>query len=93
MAKKILYIDRSAFLDWYFDHDTRKDFIDRHSVVTNLILDGKFEITADELLADVGYLPENVVFCGQKPKLDQFDEVDMNAYDEIKFMATHTQPA
>jgi hypothetical protein len=53
MAKKILYIDRTAFLDWYFDHDTRKDFIDRHSVVSNLMMSGEFIITADELLSDV----------------------------------------
>lgn len=91
MAKKILYIDRSAFLDWYFDYDTRKEFIERHGIVGSLMTDGQFTITADELLADVGYLPAGLEFCGQTPILDENDEIDMNAYDEIKFM--QTQPA
>ena len=91
MAKKILYIDRSAFLDWYFDYDTRKEFMDRHSVVSSLMTDGEFTITADDLLSDVGYLPAGVEFCGQKVKLDENDEIDMNAYDEIKFMQTQAQ--
>lgn len=91
MAKKILYIDRSAFIDWYFDEDTLKDFTNRHGLLSSLMIDGTFTITADELLADVGYLPSDLAFCGQTPIVDENDEIVMDVYDEIKFM--QTQPA
>ena len=83
--KKILLINRKAFLNWYFDHDMIKDFFYTHSILDSLKRKGKFTITADELLYNIGYLPEQVIESGQDPILNDSEEVEMSEYDEIKF--------
>ena len=85
MKNKTLLIDREKFCDWYFDYDTCKEFFERYSVFTDLLLDGKFEINLDDILENVGYLPEDVIADNQKPILDKNGEIKMDAYKEIKF--------
>lgn len=86
--KKVLLINKESFLHWYFDQDIIEDFFHRHGVFQSLLKDGKFELTAEELLDGVGYLPEQVVEEGQDPILDDDEEVEMSEYDEIKFSNT-----
>ena len=85
MANKTLLIDKQAFIDWYFDHDICKEFFDRHDILKSLTDDGGFSITLQHILDSVGYLPADVVAEGQKPMLDESDEVDMSLYDTITF--------
>jgi hypothetical protein len=85
MAKKILYIDREAFIDWFFDHDICKDFVYTYGVMGELSTEGTFSITAESLLEGAGYLPENLAVEGQVVKLNDLEEIDTNYYDEIKF--------
>lgn len=85
MEKKILYIDREAFLNWYFDEDIIEDFVYNFGVIQQLKSEGSYILDAEELLSGVGYLPENLAIEGQVVLLDDNDEIDMSAYDEIKF--------
>lgn len=88
MAKKKLQLDREAFMDWFFDYETRKTFFDDHNVMDALSNDGVFKINAKDLIANCGFLPANVVAEGQEPILDEWDEVDIMAYDTITFAKT-----
>lgn len=84
--KKTLLIDREKFIGWFFsDTDIVEDFVWDHSVLNSLKKTGKFQITADELLDGTGYIPGNVVAKGQKPILDENEEVVLDAYDKFKF--------
>ena len=85
MDKKILYIDREAFIDWFFDEDMIKTFVYDQGVMRQLIDDGEFTLKIEELLSGAGYLPDSVASEGQEVVLDDLGEVDMNYYDEIKF--------
>ena len=85
MKNKTLFIDKEKFCDWYFDDDTCNEFFDRYSVLSELIEKGTFEIKLDHILENVGYLPENVIADKQKPILDKYGEIDMNAYEQIIF--------
>jgi hypothetical protein len=85
MEKKILYIDREAFMNWFFDYDIIKDFVYTYGVIGELSTEGTFSITAESLLEGAGYLPENLAVEGQTVHLDDNGEIDMGAYDEIKF--------
>lgn len=83
---KVLLIDRGSFIDWFFDDDMRETFIYDYEVVADLATEGKFSITAKDLLDAVGYLPASVVSDFQREVyLDQNDEVDTSRYTEIKF--------
>lgn len=83
---KVLLIDRASFIDWFFDDDMRETFIYDYEVVADLATEGKFSITAKDLLDAVGYLPASVVSDFQKEiYLDENDEVDTSRYTEIKF--------
>ena len=92
MANKTLYIDRTAFINWYFDDEMIKTFFADHKVLKSLMFSGEFIITAEELLDKVGYLPAQVVFAGQKPVLDENDEVVMSHYDKFEFLYHAKQP-
>ena len=85
MSDKTLLIDKQAFINWYFDHDICKEFFDRHDILESLTDKGVFTITLQHILDSVGYLPADVVAKGQKPILNDSDEVYMNEYDIIKF--------
>lgn len=85
MAKKILYIDREEFLDWYFDEDIIKDFVHNQDVISELKEKGKFSLDINSLLDNCGYLPENVAVHGQEIVLDKLGEIDTEYYDEIVF--------
>jgi hypothetical protein len=83
---KVLLIDRGSFIDWFFDDNMRETFIYDYEVVADLATEGKFSITAKDLLDAVGYLPASVVSDFQREVyLDQNDEVDTSKYTEIKF--------
>ena len=85
LAKKILYIDREAFIDWYFDQDMIEDFVDNQDVISELKEKGKFSLDINALLDNCGYLPENVAVDGQEVVLDKLGEIDTEYYDEIMF--------
>jgi hypothetical protein len=85
MEKKILYLDREAFIDWFFDDDMVKSFVYDQGVMRQLKDDGVFTLTIEEVLSGAGYLPDNVASEGQEVVLNEMDEIDMDHYDEIKF--------
>ena len=85
MDKKILYIDKKAFIDWFFDEDMIETFVYDQGVMSELKESGTFTLKIEELLSGAGYLPDSVVSEGQEVVLDNMGEVDMNHYDEIKF--------
>ena len=89
MKSKTLLIDRAAFCDWFFDPDIIKDFVSDHKIIETIAKTGKFTITADQLLSSSGYLPSHVALEGQEVILDKMDEIDMSAYDIIKFAKTN----
>jgi hypothetical protein len=84
MAKTLL-INREAFLNWFFDQNMMESFFHDQDVLRELISTGKFSITAKAFLDNTGYIPGNVVEPGQKPILDDNEEVVLDAYDKIKF--------
>lgn len=85
MEKKILYIDKKAFIDWFFDEDMIETFVYDQGVMSELKESGTFTLKIEELLSGAGYLPDSVASEGQEVVLDNMGEVDMNHYDEIKF--------
>ena len=85
MENKTLLIDRAAFCDWFFDPDIIKDFVSDHKIIETIAETGKFTITANQLLSSSGYLPSHVALEGQEVILDEMDEIDMSAYDNITF--------
>ena len=85
MDKKILYLDREAFIDWFFDEDMIKSFVYDQGVMGQLKDDGVFTLTIEEVLSGAGYLPDSVASEGQEFVLNEMDEIDMDYYDEIKF--------
>jgi hypothetical protein len=93
MPKKILLIDREAFIEWFFDYDTCKSFVADHDVVQALITDGKFTLNAKDLIANCGFIPEGVVAEGQEPILNDYGEVEICEYDVITFAKTKKQTA
>lgn len=82
---KVLLINRENFLDWYFDPEMCKGFFKDQKVYEGLLRKGEFRITAQDLLDNVGYLPEGVVEKGETVTLNEAEEVDISAYDEVKF--------
>jgi hypothetical protein len=80
-----LLIDKQAFIDWYFDHDICKEFFYRHNILENLKEKGSFSVSLQDILNNVGYLPEDVVAEGQDVELDDNGEVCMFDYVEIVF--------
>lgn len=83
--KKILLIDREAFLNWYFDEDIIEDFFYSQNVLKSLINNGEFKINAAELLDGVGYIPRFLACKNQSVKIDEFEEIMLDQYDQIKF--------
>jgi hypothetical protein len=80
-----LLIDKQAFINWYFDHDICKEFFYTHNILGELKEKGTFTISLQDILNDVGYLPEDIVVEGQDVELDDNGEVAMFDYDEIVF--------
>ena len=83
--KKVLLLDKEAFLEWFWDYDMRKTFFDDHNVKGKLLEHGVFVFRIDELIENCGYIPSGVVADGQEPILDEDDEVVQDEYDDIKF--------
>lgn len=83
--RKVLLLNRAAFIKWFFDWDIMSSFCDDYGVIQHLVNTGKFQLTAEQILEGVGYLSEEVVEDGQDIIRDEFGEVDMSAYDEIIF--------
>jgi len=83
---KVLLIDRGSFIDWFFDEDMRDTFVTDYGLVDSLATEGSFKVTAKELLDVAGYLPASVVYELQTEiYLDEYDEVIVSKYTEIKF--------
>jgi hypothetical protein len=76
---KVLLIDKKKFLDWYNDD---VDFTS--SVIHDLLIRGECRITLDDLLNNVGYIPEWVLVDGQEYTLDEIGDVDITNVS-IKF--------
>ena len=85
MTNKTLLIDQDAFVEWYFDHDICKEFFNKHKILESLTDKGAFTVTLQDILDNIGYLPEQVVAEGQEPILDNHDEIDISSYDTITF--------
>ena len=87
--KKVLLIDRKVFLEWFFSDDIAKDFFYTQDVLSSLINEGKFSITAEEVLDGCGYIPLWVVLESERDSVktldDDSEDVDTSYYDEIKF--------
>lgn len=67
-----LIVDKKEFLEWYNnDVDFTTD------VMHNLMTYGYYKVTANDLLNDVGYLPEWVLVDGQRYKLYDNGDVDV----------------
>lgn len=87
--KKVLLIDRKVFLEWFFSDDIAKDFFYTQDVLSALINEGEFIITAEEVLDGCGYIPLWVVLESERDSVktldDDSEDVDTSYYDEIKF--------
>ena len=88
MSEKTLLINRKHFIDWIFDYDDRKDFFQTYEVGKALLNDGAFVLSLDELLSNVGYLPDVVAEKGQDLSLDEEGDINLSDYDLIKFSST-----
>jgi hypothetical protein len=82
---KTLLINKEAFLDWYFDHETKEDFFYHYDVLNELAEKGEFKLKLSSILDEVGYLPDSVVEEGQHIIYDDQGDVDISAYNKIKF--------
>jgi len=84
---KTLLIDRQSFLIWYLSDDVIEDFASTYGIRQGLINNGRFSISAKELLCSCGYLPVEVVHHSMQKniKKDENDEVDMSYYTIYKF--------
>lgn len=85
MENKTLLIDRNAFCDWYFDYDTCKDFFNDHKILYKLKTNGSFSITLQNILNGMDYVPENVIAESQRHLYDDFEEVFLSDYENVKF--------
>lgn len=83
--KKVLLINKEAFMKWFWDYDMSKTFFNDYNVYAKLLEHGVFMLTLDDLILNCGYIPSNVVADGQEPILDEKDEVVQDEYDVIKF--------
>jgi hypothetical protein len=85
--KRTLLINRKKFLNWYFDDaDTLVEFLNDHKVIESIIKNGRFTLTAEDVLKQCGYFPKQVAQRGQgRIPVDDCNEVDLTQYDEVKF--------
>ena len=82
---KTLLIDRNKFCDWYFDYEICKDFFYDQNILEDLKRYGTFTLDLKNILNGIDIIPDNVVAEGQEPILNEWDEVDTSAYDNIEF--------
>jgi hypothetical protein len=69
---KTLIIDKQKFLEWYnADVDFTAD------VMHHLMNYGHYKVSVNDLLDDIGYVPEWVLVEGQKYKLYENGDVDV----------------
>ena len=83
---KELLVNQDAFIEWYFDYDMRKTFFADNSILEELKSSGSFTITAQYLLDNCPYIPENVAIEGQNPILIECGEIDMSQYNSFKLV-------
>jgi hypothetical protein len=83
-----LYINRRAFAEWYFDHETKQEFFFSQNVLHKLVRDGEFRITLQEILNDCGYIPSHVVADGinQELEINKYNEVVTESFTQIKLI-------
>lgn len=82
---KTLLINKKAFINWYFDQETKETFFDDQNILKCLDKSGIFSIKLDDLLKNTGYLPKEVAEKGQDLILNEDGEIDKFAYDKIAF--------
>ena len=58
MKKRIIRLNREAFIRWYLDKDTLNGLQDN---MYDGLLAGSYTVTADELFENLGYIPENLI--------------------------------
>jgi uncharacterized protein YifE (UPF0438 family) len=87
IKKPVLLIDRKKFLTWFFDdYEAKCDFFKDNGVLKALVKQGKFTITAEDILEQCGYIPEHIKAKGQgKLHVDEYNEVILSEYNGIKF--------
>jgi hypothetical protein len=83
--KKVLLIDKEAFMEWFWDYDMAKTFFNDYNVYAKLLEHGVFMLKLDDLILNCGYIPASIVADGQEPILNEDDEVVQDEYDDIKF--------
>ena len=83
---KELLVNQDAFIEWYFDYDMRKTFFADNSILEELKSSGSFTITAQYLLENCGYLPENVAIEGQDLILNKDGEINLDSYNIFKLV-------
>ena len=59
MKKRILYIKRKRFCEWYFDNESIK--IIGNDVIDDLMHSGKYSITLEDCLKQIGYIPVDLI--------------------------------
>lgn len=74
-----LIIDKQKFLEWY-----NEDVDFTADVMHHLMNYGHYKVSVNDLLNDVGYIPEWVLVEGQKYKLYENGDVDVR-YVSLKF--------
>lgn len=74
-----LIIDKQKFLEWY-----NEDVDFTADVMHHLMNYGHYKVSVNDLLNDVGYIPEWVLVEGQKYKLYENGDVDVR-FVSLKF--------
>ena len=67
-----LMIDRKKFCDWFFD--TSQTEITGQSLVNELIAGGKCEMTLQECLDSIGYIPIHIVINKKDIRKEDIDK-------------------
>jgi hypothetical protein len=85
MENKTLLVDRNAFCDWYFDYEVCKDFFYDQDILQKLKTHGTFNLDLQKILNGMDYIPASVIAEGQDYTFDEWDEIYLSDYGNVKF--------
>lgn len=85
MENKTLLVDRNAFCDWYFDYEVCKDFFYDQDILQELKTHGTFNLDLQKILDGMDYIPASVLAKGQDYTFDEWDELFLSDYENVKF--------
>jgi hypothetical protein len=85
MENKTLLVDRNAFCDWYFDYEVCKDFFYDQNILEDLKRYGTFTLDVQKILNGMDYIPASVLAEGQDYTFDEWDELYLGDYENVKF--------